>query len=399
MWEGEANVEFVEKDVREASLKPTEGRVKSLRPFAMQSLSRKGPVFADHNSIYSKEARPDDISFPSTRFYGSKRRQLTWLREEFKSLEGVTALDAFGGTGAVSHLLRDLGWETTYNDIFEFNIISARTLFSDSTHRLSEDTLLKFLNRVRPTEGFITATFEGLYFTTQENMWLDGFMACLPSELEKNRDLLLHCLFQACLKKRPFNLFHRANLNLRHSEMPVQFGNRSTWNKSFDTHILTTYREVQLAQTARAQSIQVTSGLCAGKIAPGFDLVYLDPPYFKRAKRNTETYLERYHFLEGLARYDEWPSLIDQNSSLRAIKRPYRLEWTNKQELLVNLQHMIKKHSGAKFALSYVADEEPTEEELFNLFRENFDRVRLSRRSFNRVLSKKRPFEILLIGQ
>lgn len=364
-----------------------------------QVLLRKSHGMADVDRNSQKDSASPKIVFPSTRYYGSKRKQLDWLRSELKALDGRTALDAFGGTGAVSHLLQDLGWEATYNDVFEFNIISARALFSDSTFSLTERALSAFLQRIKPLEGFITATFEGLYFTTAENMWLDGFMSCLRNESEPARDLMLYCLFQACLKKRPFNLFHRANLDLRHSDIPVKFGNRTTWSKSFNEHILTTYFEVSHAQQASILPVQVTEGGCATAIPPGFDLVYLDPPYFKRAKKNTETYLERYHFLEGLARYDEWPNLIDVNSAQRVIKRPYKQEWTKKQEMLDNLRYMFKRHEGAKFVMSYISGEEPTEEELFEIFRDNFNRVHLSRCSFTRVLSKKQSFEILLIGQ
>lgn len=399
-WANDMLADDVETEKTFGSSRVVESHVKSRRIFPKQSLPRKGDGAPRESFRILEEDRSEKVMFPSTRYYGSKRRQLDWLRSEFKALDGATALDAFGGTGAVSFLLSDLGWQTTYNDVFEFNTISARALFSNSTQWLTEESLLEFLQQVRPAEGFITSNFEGLYFTTEENMWLDGFMSCLKNQSFKQRDLLLYCLFQACLKKRPFNLFHRANLNLRHSEMPVQFGNRATWSKSFITHIVTTYREVLRTQrTLSPASVTVMDGECAGAILPGFDLIYLDPPYFKKAKKSTETYLERYHFLEGLARYDEWADLIDPLSPLRAIKRPYKQEWTKKQEMMGNLNAIIKKHQGSIFALSYVADEEPTEGELFTLFRENFDRVRLSRRSFNRVLSTKESFEILLIGQ
>ena len=117
--------------------------------------------------------------FPTTRYYGSKRRQMDWLREEFGRLEGCTALDAFGGTGAVSHLLSQLGWDVTYNDVFQFNTISARALFSSATVQLSAAGVASILRAVRPRPGFIAANFAGLYFTDEENAWLDGFMATL----------------------------------------------------------------------------------------------------------------------------------------------------------------------------------------------------------------------------
>lgn len=239
--------------------------------------------------------------FPTTRYYGSKRRQIDWLREEFGRLEGCTALDAFGGTGAVSYLLAQLGWDVTYNDVFQFNTISARALFSSATVKLSAAGVASILRAVQPRPGFIHTTFAGLYFTDEENAWLDGFMTALSHVEPACKDLLLHCLFQACLKKRPYNLFHRANLKLRQSRVEVQFGNRTTWEKSFAEHILRTFEEVRQMQRGLAGNIRVTAGQSAEEIAPGYDFVYIDPPYFKRASA-TDSYLSRYHFLEGLAR-------------------------------------------------------------------------------------------------
>lgn len=336
--------------------------------------------------------------FPTTRYYGSKRRQMGWLQEEFGRLEGCTALDAFGGTGAVSHLLSQLGWDVTYNDVFQFNTISARALFSSALVQLSAVDLASFLQAVRPCPGFIHATFANLYFTDEENAWLDGFMTALAHVEPACKDLLLHCLFQACLKKRPYNLFHRANLKLRQSRVEVQFGNRTTWEKSFSEHILSTFDEVRQMQRGLRGRVSVTAGRAAEDIAPGYDFVYIDPPYFKRAK-TTESYLSRYHFLEGLARYEEWPYLLDGGDRLRRIQASKVNEWTDKAALTRNIATLIQTHRKAKFALSYVSGEHPSEEELFALFCNSFSRVRLSRRAYGRALSKQKFFELLLIGE
>jgi adenine-specific DNA-methyltransferase len=336
--------------------------------------------------------------FPTTRYYGSKRRQMDWLREELGRLEGCTALDAFGGTGAVSHLLSQLGWDVTYNDVFQFNTISARALFSSATVQLSAAAVASILRAVQPQPGFIHATFAGLYFTDEENAWLDGFMTALTHVEPACKDLLLHCLFQACLKKRPYNLFHRANLKLRQSRVEVQFGNRTTWEKSFAEHILSTFEEVRQMQGGRSGSVRVTAGRSAEEIAPGYDFVYVDPPYFKRA-RATDSYLSRYHFLEGLARYEEWPHLLDGGDRLRRIQASTVSEWTDKATLTRNIAELIQTHRKAKFALSYVSGEHPSEAELLALFRDNFSRVRLSRRAYGRALSKQKFFELLLIGE
>jgi adenine-specific DNA-methyltransferase len=360
-------------------------------------LPKKGDAY---DTLFS--APEEDIpsmAFPSTRFYGSKRRQLSWLQTELSRVQGRTALDAFGGTGAVSYLLGKLGFQTTYNDIFEFNTISARAIFSRSALSFNELSLHKLLQGVIPIDGFISETFHGLYFTQEENRWLDGIMHLISGERQEVRDLVLHCLFQACLKKRPFNLFHRANLGLRQSTVPVQFGNRTTWERSFSHHIISAYGETLRAQWSIRDNVSVAQASCAKQVDGQYDLIYLDPPYFKKRKRNTDTYLQRYHFLEGLARYDEWPNLVDMNSPQRVLTGPYRDEWVDKRQLLSNIREMVTRNRGATFALSYVSGEEPTEEELFRLFTDYFDNVRLSRRSFNKVLSNKKSFEILLIGR
>ena len=336
--------------------------------------------------------------FPPTRYYGSKRRQMEWLREELGRLKGRTALDAFGGTGAVSYLLSQQGWNVTYNDVFQFNTISARALFSSATVKLSAADVTSILQAIEPRAGFIYTTFANLYFTDEENAWLDGFMQALINIEPACKDLLLHCLFQACLKKRPYNLFHRANLKLRQSKVEVQFGNRTTWEKSFAEHILCTFKEVRQMQRGLRGNIRVTAGRAAEEIAPGYDFVYVDPPYFKRAK-STDSYLSRYHFLEGLARYDEWPCLLDGGDRLRRLQASLVSEWTDKAALVSNVAALIKTHRNATFAMSYVSGEHPSEAELFSLFCDNFSRVRLSRRAYGRALSKQKFFELLLIGE
>ena len=145
-------------------------------------------------------------------------------------------------------------------------------------------------------------------------------------------------------------------------------------------------------------NIRVTAGRAAEEIVPGYDFVYVDPPYFKRTK-STDSYLSRYHFLEGLARYDEWPRLLDGGDRLRRLQASSVSEWTDKAALTRNIAALMETHRNATFALSYVSGEHPSEAELFSLFCDNFSRVRLSRRAYGRALSKQKFFELLLIGE
>lgn len=74
-------------------------------------LPKKGDAY--DRLFRAPEEDVPSMTFPSTRFYGSKRRQLSWLQTELSRVQGTTALDAFGGTGAVSYLLGKLGFQTT----------------------------------------------------------------------------------------------------------------------------------------------------------------------------------------------------------------------------------------------------------------------------------------------
>ena len=63
----------------------------------------------------------DTPLFPTTRYQGSKLKLVDWIKANIQNLDFDTALDAFGGTGCVSHTMKGLGKEVTYNDALRFN--------------------------------------------------------------------------------------------------------------------------------------------------------------------------------------------------------------------------------------------------------------------------------------
>ena len=288
----------------------------------------------------------DFANFPTTRFFGSKRKQLPWIYSALADLPGRTALDACGGTGSVSLLLSNLGKEVTYNDVFKFNEISARAILSRDPTGTEPEFIRSVVESVRPKRGLVCRHFKGLYFTDEENRWIDGFMTTLTKIKDRQcRDVLMYSLFQACLKKRPFNLFHRANLEIRNSEDAVRFGNRTTWETAFSTHILQSHAELLKARKLIGAPIHVLPCGSAEFVQGDFDIVYLDPPYF-HSHRSTEPYLLRYHFLEGLARYDEWPSLLDANSNIKQFRyEAVPHEWRSKADFEKNLIGTIARFS------------------------------------------------------
>ncbi len=154
--------------------------------------------------------------FPTTRYYGSKRKLLPWIYESTKGLKYQSVLDVFGGTASVSLLFKALDKNVTYNDGLKSNQLIANAVLSNSMSVAKVD-FEATVNNVTSQCGFISQVYKGMYYTDKENAWLDGFCSnLLQSKLTNmQRSVFFYCLAQACLKKRPFNLFHRANLNLR----------------------------------------------------------------------------------------------------------------------------------------------------------------------------------------
>ncbi len=341
--------------------------------------------------------------FPKTRYYGSKRKLLTWMYSKLKPLQFNTALDLFGGTASVSQLFWAMKKFVTYHDAFKFNTEIAATLL-DEYVALSRSEIQSFLTSIEPKEGMIFRNFKNIFYRSAENAWLDGYMtSILNSKQSADIDYLLRYLvYQACLKKRPFNLFHRANLNLRtRSAVKRTFGNYVTWEKSFESHILDTFDELVASKTKLYVSTDVLPHGEAMDVPAGFfDLVYLDPPYVNKIDSyNRDNYWRKYHFLEGLANYHEWEKLVDLNSNIRLPPVPRQfLRWSSQTHFKKSLFELVKKHKGSIVVLSYVAQAYPSDIELKELFESHFSEIQIHSVEHAHALSSTKKRELLYIG-
>jgi hypothetical protein len=137
-------------------------------------------------------------------------------------------------------------------------------------------------------EEIITKTFKNYYFLDEENRWLDRTVNNIftlnrlysGNVLYQKQALAIWALGQACLIKRPFNLFHRKNLDLRTRDVPRNFGNKSTWETPFP---LAMCRFVEEANQTVFDNNRQNKAFCIDAFQveqAGYDLVYLDPPYF-----------------------------------------------------------------------------------------------------------------------
>ncbi|WP_448649081.1 DNA adenine methylase [Pseudomonas corrugata] len=342
----------------------------------------------------------DEIFLPQTRYYGSKRRLAKWMMNEFKKYDFLSAIDIFGGTSTVSLALKHLNKKVTYNDILESNRIIATALLSNEECATTEHDLELFIGNVYPERGFIYKNYKDIYYTDKENEWLDGALTALSNiENPLKKAEITYCLIQACLQKRPFNLFHRKNLYLRiNNKKDTKFGNWATWEKPFSTLMIRALNEIRKTRYNSVYAPTIMPCTDAMNVPNAYDFVYLDPPYIPQKKQDI-SYMDRYHFLEGLCSPQLWDQRIDHSKKNHPIPSPDEmLKWNTKTHFKANLFDLIEKHKKSIVCLSYVHDAYPSIEEIHNFFSSTFKETSLLEYKMPHALSKKTKKEIIIIG-
>lgn len=367
-----------------------------------------GPVFSTSLVTKIKEADqstlfelPKRAKFPSTRFQGSKTKLVDKIWECIKDLDFQSSLDLFGGTGAVGYMLKTKGKQVYYNDYLKFNYLNGLALIENSREILNDKDLDFILSKHSNIEypNFIEKTFHDIYFTDEENQWLDIVSTNIRQVKNKYKQALVYfVLFQACTIKRPYNLFHRKNLYVRFADVERSFGNKTTWDKSFEEHFSNFVKEANNAVFDNGQNNR-SFNEDASNLNIKAGLIYIDTPYISKKGTGVD-YIDFYHFLEGLSDYPNWYKHIDFDSKHRKFKNKKSV-WSDKNKITEAFDKLFEKYRDSILVVSYRSDGIPSPEELQNLMKKYKKNVYEAFRSeYKYVLSKNgESKEILLIGR
>ena len=305
--------------------------------------------------------------FPSTRYQGSKSKFVDWIWHEISHLQFHSVLDAFGGTGSVAYKFKDNGKSVTYNDILPFNAIIGKAIIENCSTRLSDSDIDYIISEhpgiSYPT--FIADNFKDIYYTDEENLWLDIVqhnISTLDNEYKKASAWF--ALFQACIIKRPYNLFHRKNLYVRLMNVERSFGNKKTWDTPFEKHFRTFVTEANQAVFDSGESCSVLN-MDAQYIPNKYDLVYIDTPYLNEKGIGVD-YADFYHFLNGLVSYRGWEEMIDFQSKHHRLKRKYSI-WNDKDQILIGFKNLIRNYADSILVFSYRSNGIPSINSLLSL--------------------------------
>ncbi len=347
---------------------------------------------------------------PRTRFQGSKRKLAGWILEQVSRLGYESVLDAFGGTGSVAYAFKQQGKTVTYSDKLHFNHLIGTALIENNEVRLSDEQVQRVATASpkRSDNNLVERSFEGIYFTSAENRWIDAAVQEIGRMEDRfSRSLAYYALFQSAMIKRPYNLFHRKNLYMREADVPRSFGNKVTWDRPFAEHFRKIATEVNAAVFDNGKSCRAVCGdamevsgdaMGATGAMGGFDLVYIDTPYIGANKVGVD-YLGFYHFLEGLADYDRWEERIDFETKHRRMLRVPN-PWVSADSVGDAFGRLFERYEASILVVSYRSDGIPTIEELEQMMRRVKRNVTIvSYDTYQYALSKNRQSkEMLLVG-
>lgn len=343
-------------------------------------------------------------NFPTTRYQGSKRKILPWIYDCIKDLEFNTVLDAFGGSAMVSYLFKRMNKSVTYNDILQFNQIIGDSIISNNQTILTTDDVKFILTKGTKSNFFISDNFANIYYLNDENIWIDNVIHKIEelntiyngNDLRFKKAIAYNALFQSCMIKRPYNLFHRKNLEMRTRNVRRNFGNKTTWETPFENHfkkfVLEINRSIYNSQqpsNSINQDVLVLENV-------DYDLVYIDSPYIKKDSNNESSdYLRCYHFLEGIAKYNEWGNLIDTNSINKRIKKDTFPNYFTHKDAIITFEKLVEKFQNSIIVISYKYGGTPSIEELAAILQRYKVNVRIHDKHYKYALNKQNGNAIL----
>lgn len=342
--------------------------------------------------------------FPTTRYQGSKRKIVPWIYDCLKDLEFNTVLDAFGGSGMVSYLFKAMGKSVTYNDYLRFNYIIGESIISNNKVKLTKKDVDFILTKKESNLSFIEDNFKDIYYLEDENIWLDMVISNISNlnqkykgkTLKYKQAIAFNALFQSCMTKRPYNLFHRKNLEMRTRDVTRNFGNKTTWETPFDTHFKKFVNEINNSICASKLPCKAINKDVFNIKNTNYDLVYFDSPYIKRESHNESAdYLKCYHFLEGIAKYDNWDDLIDFEAPNKRIKREFLMNYFTPKEANKTFEKLIKKFRKSIIVISYKYGGTPSIEELTVTLQKYKDNVQIHDKHYKYALNKQNGDAIL----
>lgn len=104
----------------------------------------------------------------------------------------------------------------------------AQAMTANNRELVSKAEIEFLLSKPIKTDNFVSNTFQGLYFTDEENLLIDRLRANIKNLKNKNkRAIALSALIRACMKKRPRGIFTYPDKDMMTAEKTCAYLYRS----------------------------------------------------------------------------------------------------------------------------------------------------------------------------
>ena len=324
---------------------------------AIRAINKKGDRRGEIDEVVVLPRVTKKIGFPSTRFMGSKTKLLPYIIDIVNKLPIRTIFDAFSGSGVVSYALKKAGYVVISNDFLSYSHNIAKGLVENSKVRLAGDDINNIMTKNPRAKTFIRDTFDGLYFSNEDNVFLDNVISNVQNlDNEYKINIALAALSRACLKKRPRGLFTYIGERYHDGRRDLHY--------SLKDHFLFSIAEYNNAVFDNGKSGHIAlNDDILNLDAIDADIVYLDPPYY--SKHSDNDYVRRYHFIEGLCR--NWEGVDIQHETKTKKFARYPSPFDTKVGTYRAFEEIFWRYKNKTMLISYSSNGLPTKDELVSL--------------------------------
>lgn len=292
--------------------------------------------------------------FPGTRYMGSKNKIIGEIWEVLKNYNFDSFFDAFGGSNVVGYFMKCKGKKVHTNDFMAMSSIKAKALIENSKTQLTQKDVEYLLSNKNDSD-YIANTFEDLYFTDEDNKFLDKVRENISFiENEHKKAIALSALVRACMKKRPRGIFTYTGFRYDDGRRDLRLNLKQHFLENiqlFNKAVFENGKKCK-AYNSVTQNLNIQA-----------DLVYLDPPYFTPNSDND--YVRRYHFVEGLVK--NWEGLEIQDHTKTKKFKSYPSPFSKKNEAYAAFENLIEQYNDSTIAISYSSNSYPTKEEMIEI--------------------------------
>lgn len=302
-------------------------------------------------------------AYPSTRYMGSKEKLLPHIKAVLDNFEFDSAVDLFAGTGVVGYMMKSMGKQVISNDYMAMSATFARAMIENGSVTLSDRDIDGLFTPNPSASTFVQDTFEGLYYTNDENAVIDLVRSNIQAISNPvKRNLALSALMRACLKKRARGIF--TYTGLRYDD------GRADLTMSMEEQIRRAATAVNGAVFDNGQACKARNG-DAMTFRQQVDLAYIDPPYFSPLSDNE--YVRRYHFVEGLAR--DWQGVDMQWHTKTRKFKSYPTPFSSRVGASEAFDALFRRLRNSILVVSYSSNSEPGRDEIVHLMSKYKSRV------------------------